>query len=153
MNLMTGTKKCWQRFLKEWKMFLVRAAHKMVLPVLQLIRYLKYCATQLLLNVFADSFCTDDTELSSSSGSSSPEPGCVSSSVRDSINQMVMELKCCTEVHNTVLNSKFIFLSSLSALPLCALVTFTYISYSYFYGDLYSWIYLFHLFIWCLSPN
>ena len=107
----------------------------------------------LKLECDCDSFCTDDTELSSSSGSSSPEPGCVSSSVRDSINQMVMELKCCTEVHNTVLNSKFIFLSSLSALPLCALVTFTYISYSYFYGDLYSWIYLFHLFIWCLSPN
>ncbi|CAH3039336.1 unnamed protein product [Pocillopora meandrina] len=31
----------------------------------------------------------DDTELSSSSRSSSPEPGCVSSSVRDAINQMI----------------------------------------------------------------
>lgn len=72
----------------------------------------------LKLECDCDSFCTDDTELSSSSRSSSPEPGCVSSSVRDSINQMVMELKCCTEVHNTVLNSKFIFLSSLSTLLL-----------------------------------
>ena len=66
----------------------------------------------LLVKVFlklecdCDSFCTDDTELSSSSRSSSPEPGCVSSSVRDSINQMVMELKCCTEVHNTVIVKK-----------------------------------------------
>lgn len=45
------------------------------------------------------SFCTDDTELSSSSRSSSPEPGCVSPSVRDAINQEVRWTNHCHHYH------------------------------------------------------
>ena len=45
------------------------------------------------------SFFTDDAELSSSSRSSSPEPGCVSPSVRDAINQEVRLTNHCHHHH------------------------------------------------------